>query len=458
MSKNVHFHFKTKELIELDKKHFLHPMTPPKSQAAQGPSLIFSEGNGIYVKNPEGETYLDGMSMLWNVNLGHGQKELAEVAKEQMTKIAFASSFKGFSNESAIRLSEKLASITPGDLDAVFFTSGGSESTDTAIKLSRFYWSLRGQQKKTKIIALEDAYHGITVAAQSVTGIPAFHDFSSSNIDGVLRAKPHLTNCELGDKSDPNYAGCIRDKIEKEGADTIAAVILEPVQGAGGVRIPPEGYLQAVRKLCDDYDILFIADEVICGFGRTGKMFGVENWGVVPDLMNIAKGITSGYSQLGGVLMKKAIRDTIVQYDGTLSHGFTYSGHPTACAVGLKNIEILERDDIITNVKNMEQVLTAGLQYLKDKHWSIANIRGIGLMAAFELYRDRENNKLFEGSVKPGEAVVNECFDRKLILRALGSHSEIVSIAPPLVINKQEIGEMINIIDASITSFEKRVG
>ncbi|WP_327365016.1 aminotransferase family protein [Virgibacillus dakarensis] len=448
---------KTMELIELDKKHYIHPTTPPKVQAEQGTPLIFADGKGVYCNSTNGERYFDGLSMLWNVNLGHGQQELAEAAKEQMLKMAYASSFKGYSNEPAIQLAEKLAALAPGDLNAVFYTSGGSESNDTAFKLARFYWSLKGQSKKRKIIALENGYHGVTVAAQTATGIPAFHDFADSNIADVFHAKPHLTNCESGDRHDPNYEGCIRDIVEKEGAETIAAVIMEPVQGSGGVHIPPKGYLRAVRKLCDEFGILFIADEVICGFGRTGEMFAVEHWDVVPDLMCFAKGVTSGYSQLGGVMMKQSIRDTIVQYEGVLSHGFTYSGHPTACAVALKNIEILERDHIIENTSKMEQTLKEGFNYLEDKHSHVTNCRAIGLLAAFELYEDRDTGKLFDLSVAPATTVVDECFDRKLILRTLGSNREIVAIAPPLVINKQEVEEMITIIDDAITAFEKKL-
>ncbi|MBB6454710.1 putrescine aminotransferase [Salirhabdus euzebyi] len=445
------------ELAELDKKYFLHPTTAPKVHAEQGPKIMFSEGKGIYVKDMDGNSYIDGVSMLWNVNLGHGQKELAEAAKEQMEKLAYSSSFIGYSNEPAVRLAEKLVSLAPGDLNSVFYTSGGSESNDTAFKLARFYWELKGQPKKRKIIALENAYHGVTIAAQTATSIPNFHTFSSSNISDVFHAKPHLTNCELGDKSDPNYEGCIRDIVEKEGADSIAAVIMEPVQGSGGVYIPPDGYLQAVRKLCDEFGILFIADEVITGFGRTGLMFGSENWDVVPDFLCFAKGVTSGYAQLGGVLIRQHIRDTIVQYEGVLSHGFTYSGHATACAVALKNIELMERDNIVVNAKNMEQVLADGFEYLKGKYDIVTKTRAIGLLSAFELYEDPTTEKPFDVSVMAAAKVGEECFSRKLLIRPIrvGEGKNIIAIAPPLVINKQEIEQLIAIIDDSISAFKK---
>ena len=446
------------QLAEWDKQYFLHPTTSPKAHVEQGPKLIFSDGDGIYVNDVNGNKYIDGISMLWNVNLGHGQQELAEAAKEQMAKLAFSSSFVSYSNEPAIRLAEKLASLAPGDLNAVFYTSGGSESNDTAFKLARFYWRMKGKPEKTKIIALERSYHGVTIAAQTATNVPAFHQFSGSKIPGIFHARPHRVDCERGEAHE-HGCGCIRDLIEREGADTIAAVILEPVQGSGGVYIPPDGYLEAVRQLCDEHNILMIADEVICGFGRTGKMFGVENWGVVPDLMTIAKGITSGYAQLGGVLIRQHIRDALVQYEDVLAHGFTYSGHPTACAVGLKNIEILERDNLIDHVRKMEQELKKGFRYLEDRHSIVTKTRAMGLLAGFELYADRDSETPFDPSVKAGLTFVEECFKRNLILRALRANEgyNIIAVSPPLTISKKEMEEMIHIMDDALQAFKKNL-
>ncbi|MFK9092570.1 aspartate aminotransferase family protein [Bacillus salipaludis] len=445
-------------LVDLDRKHFLHPTTMPKAHAEQGPKIIFSEGKGIYVTDVYGDTYIDGVSMLWNVNLGHGQKELAEAAKNQMEKLAFNSNFISYSNEPAIRLAEKLVSIAPGDLQSVFYTSGGSESNDTAIKLSRFYWQIKGKPEKRKVIALQDGYHGVTIAAQTATAIPNFHTFANSGISEVFHAKPHLTNCENGDRNDPNYNGCIRDLVEREGAETIAAVILEPIQGSGGVHIPPAGYIQAVRDLCDEFGILFIADEVICGFGRTGKMFGVDNWDVVPDLLCFAKGVSSGYSQLGGVLLHKEVHQTITQFEGLLSHGFTYSGHATACAVGLKTIEIIERDNLVEHTKNMELELKKGYEYLKKNHKFVTKDRAIGLLSAFELYEDPASNKPFDLSVQAATKVGEECFKRKLLIRPIrvAEGKNIIAVAPPLVIQKEEVEEIINILDDSLKAFSKK--
>ncbi|TCP30877.1 adenosylmethionine-8-amino-7-oxononanoate aminotransferase [Scopulibacillus darangshiensis] len=446
---------KMESLSELDRKHYLHPTTPAKMHFEQGPSIIVSEGKGINIKDVKGDEYIDAMSMLWNVNLGHGQKELADAAQEQMMKLAYSSSFFGNSHETAIQLAEKLASLTPDDLNVVFYTSGGSESNDTAFKLSRYYWQIKGQPERTKIIGLERAYHGVTMGATSATGVREFQNFVNAKAPDFFHAKAHQTNCELGDKSDPNYEGCIRDIVEKEGPDTIAAVILEPVQGAGGVLFPPEGYMQAVRKLCDEFGILMITDEVITGFGRTGKMFGVNNWDVVPDMMTVAKGITSGYSQLGAVIMKEKIRDEIVKTDDVLFHGFTYSGHPTACAVALKNLEILERDNLVVNAKNMEKVLKDGMAFLEEKHSIVTKTRALGLLGAFELYEDPASGKPFDPSIAAAHKVVDECFKRKLILRtAEWDGDNIVAIAPALIVNKQEIENIISILDESITAFE----
>lgn len=444
----------TKQLIELDKKHFIHPASNPNVSATEGPSVIFSKGKGMYVTNEiDGKEYIDAMSMLWNVNIGHGQEAITEAAKEQLDKIAYSSAFKGFSTEPTIKLAAKLAELAPGDLNAVFLTSGGSESNDTNMKLARFYWGIKGKPEKRNFIALDKAYHGVTVAAQTATGIPAFHEFADFNIDGVLRAQAHLTACEKGDTSQPDYEKSIRGVIEKEGAENIAAVILEPIQGAGGVNVPPEGYIQAVRDLCDEFNILMIADEVICGFGRTGKMFGVDNWDVVPDMMSIAKGISSGYAQLGGALINDEIRDTIQAYEGVLAHGFTYSGHPLSCAIALKNIEIIEEQNLAQNAKEMEAEMLKGFKYLEEKHDIVTNVRCVGLLGAIDLYEDRDAGKLFADNVFPANNIVDECFKRQMIVRSVGAHNQTVAFAPPLTVTKEEVKEIIDIVDEALTAF-----
>ncbi|MDV2686312.1 aspartate aminotransferase family protein [Alkalihalophilus lindianensis] len=463
MTSNEQLLMTTKEvratLSDLDKKHIIHPVASPKRHVSQGPKIIFSEGKGIHVKDINEQVFIDGVSMLWNVNVGHGKKELAQIAHNQMSQMAYSSTFYGYANEPAIRLAEKIASLTPGDLDTIFYTSGGSESNDTAIKLSRFYWQLNGFSNKKKIISLKRGYHGVTVSAQRATGIDAFRNFSGSADPEIFNAKAHLTECELGDKSHPEYPGCIRSMIEEMGSDQVAAVIIEPIQGAGGVHVPPEGYLKAVRQLCDEYNILLIADEVICGFGRTGKMFGVDHWEITPDLMCIAKGITSGYIPLGGVVMNNRVAGTIKEYNDILPHGFTYSGHPTACAVGLKNIEIVEREGLVENAHQMGKELVKGFKYLGDKHEFFTNPRTVGLLAGFDLKKDPSLNVPFDQSTQAAVSIVEECYQRGLLIRCFDFEPgmNIVAIAPPLIIQKEEVETIISIVDDALSVFSKKL-
>ncbi|MFD2215485.1 aspartate aminotransferase family protein [Metabacillus endolithicus] len=446
------------ELAEIDKKHYLHPTTPPKLHYLQGPSTIFSEGKGVYLKDIEGKERIDGVSMLWNVNLGYGNEELAEAAKEQMLKLSYSSSFSGQSNEPAILLSQKVASLAPGDLNVCFFTSGGSESNDTAFKLARFYWKLKGKPERTKIISLEQSFHGVTVGATSATGIEGFQNFTTSNAPNFLKAEAHALEAELGDKNAPNYSRSIRGVIEAEGADTIAAVIVEPIQGAGGVRFPPEGYLQAVRKLCDEHGILMIADEVICGFGRTGKMFGVENYEVVPDFLCVAKGISSGYAHLGAVVMREHIREVFVKSDEMMFHGFTYSGHPMACAVGLKNLEIIERDQLVENSRIRGEELLRGLKFLESNFKHVTQVRGLGLLAGIELLKDPENGVPFDPTDHAAARYTEICMNLGLQLRSFDwKGTNTVALAPPLIITKKQVEDMINIMSDALIAFEKQV-
>ncbi|HLQ94963.1 MAG TPA: aspartate aminotransferase family protein [Pseudogracilibacillus sp.] len=446
------------ELAKIDRRNIIHPQSNPKQQAENGPKIIFKDGDRIYLNDIENRTYIDGVSMLWNVNLGHGNKEIAQASYDQMAKAAYTTTFYGYMNEATARLAEKITSLTPGDLNAIFFTSGGSESNDTAFKLSRFYWQLKGYQNKRKIISLKRGYHGVTIGAQRATGIDAFRDFSGEVHQDIVNAKPHLTECERGDTSHPEYEGCIRDIIEKEGADNIAAVIMEPIQGAGGVHVPPEGYLKAVRDLCDEHNVHFIADEVITGFGRTGKMFGVDHWEVVPDFMSMAKGITSGYAQLGGVAMTEDIRDTLNSYDDMLPHGFTYSGHPAACAVGLKNIEIVEREGLVDHAHKMGEKLREGMQYLEDTHPIFSNNRNRGLLAGMDIVKDRDSNSLFRDEEKASAKLIDYCYNRDLLIRSFDFEPgmNIVAIAPPLIVTEKEIDKIVNIMDAAAGDFIKQ--
>ncbi|MBY0154251.1 aspartate aminotransferase family protein [Cytobacillus firmus] len=428
------------ELAELDKKHFMHPTSPIQQQQENGPAYIFTKGDGIYLEDVHGKKVIDGMSSLWNVNIGHGRKELGIAAMEQMNKLAFSSCFATFSNEPAIRLAAKIAEVTPGDLNATFFTSGGSEANDTAYKLARHYWILKGQPEKKKIISRIKSYHGVAMGATSATGLKPFRDFTNSLAPDFY----HTDNFS---------AKAFEEAVISEGPDTIAAFIAEPVQGAGGVHIAPEEYFKNVRSICDKYNILFITDEVITGFGRTGKYFGIEHYGVAPDLMCFAKGVTSGYAQLGGVVLSEKIYEDFKRLStGTLLHGYTYSGHPMACAVALKNIEIIENENLIENAKNMGAEMLKGFRWIQGEREIVKNVRALGLMGAIEL----NSQQSAAGPLAP--LIVNEAAKQGLICRSVVfDKMDILVFAPPLSINKQEIDRLVEIIHHAIYQIEQKL-
>lgn len=419
------------EWAELDKKYFLHPTSPIKQQQEQGPAFIFVKGEGVYLEDVSGKRLIDGMSSLWNVNIGHGRQELGQAAAAQMNTLAFSSCFATFSNEPAIKLAAKIAEISPGDLTATFFTSGGSEANDTAYKLARHYWILKGMPDKKKIISRNRSYHGVAMGSTSATGLKPFRDFTNSIAPDFY----HVENLS---------ADALREVIEKEGPDTIAAFVAEPVQGAGGVHIAPDDYFKKIRKICDDYDILFIADEVITGFGRTGTYFGLDHYGVTPDLMCFAKGVTSGYAQLGGVVLSQLIFDDLKKLStGTLLHGYTYSGHPMACAVALKNIEIIENENLIQNAQKMGEQMLKGFKWLQDKYSLIREVRGLGLMGAIELQSSPKQS---------APMIVTKAAELGLICRSVVFDTmDILVFAPPLTITKQEMEKMIDILDRAIS-------
>ncbi|MFF5994452.1 aspartate aminotransferase family protein [Lysinibacillus sp. KU-BSD001] len=429
------------DLKKLDQKHFLHPTTSVAQQQLDGPAAIFTEGKGIYLKDIEGKTYIDGMSSLWNVNIGHGREEMAEVAKEQMAKLAFSSCFATFSNEPAILLATKIAELAPGDLNTVFFTSGGSESNDTAIKLARHYWLLKGQPQRQKIISRTHSYHGVAMGATNATGLQAFRDFTNSPAPDF-----HYVY-----KDSPQH---LRETIEALGPETVAAFISEPVQGAGGVNVPQKDYFKEIRQICDEYGILFIADEVITGFGRTGKMFGMEHFGVVPDMMSFAKGVSSGYVQLGGVIIsEKMHKDFCELSKGTLMHGYTYSGHALACRIGLKNIEIVEQEGLVENAAKMGDALLEGFKMLQEKYDFISGVRTFGLLGAIELTKSRETGELFDTPLSP--IFVQETMKRGLILRTVTYDQDTVVFSPPLILSKAEVDEMLRILDETFEYVQK---
>lgn len=421
-----------KELIDLDKKHFIHPTSNMKQLQEDGPAFVFTEGDGIYLKDIEGRKLMDSLSSLWNVNIGHGREDIAEVAKEQMMKLAFTSTFNNWSHEPVIRLAEEIAKWTPGDLNATFFTSGGSESNDTAFKTVRHYWKIKGKPEKKKIISRKLSYHGVAMGATSATGIEQFHTFTTS-----IAPDFHYVDSTIE---------ALQEMIKTEGADTIAAYISEPVQGSGGVNMPPKEYFQQVREICNKNDILFISDEVICGFGRTGKNFGIDNYDVIPDIITMAKGVTSGYAPLGGMIISDRIyQELIEKTDGNFWHGYTYSGHPTAAAVALKNLEIIKNENLIDHVNIVGEQMLKGFEWIKEQNSNVTEVRGIGLLGAISLERE-------SASVDPiGPKVVAEALKKGLICRSIVyDGQDTLAFAPPFPITGKQMDEMIEIVNDSI--------
>ncbi len=438
----------TEQLIEQDIAHHLHPVTNLHRHRQAGP-LVLVEGKGSKVRDSQGRWYLDGFAGLWNVNVGHGRTELAEVAREQMARLAFQPTFFGLATPPAIELAAKMHQLLPHH-SHFQFTSGGAESNETAIKIARYYWALSGQPEKTKIISRRMAYHGIAMGALAATGVPAYHaDFGPLPPGFLYLSAPHAYRNNPG-LSEPEFVAMLAKELEeliaREGAETIAAFIGEPVQGAGGVVPPPEGYWQAIGPILKKHNILLIADEVITGFGRTGQMFAQETYGFQADITTFAKGITSGYVPLGGVGLSRPIYETIAAPDRMFMHGFTYSGHPVACAVALANIEIIEREQLWLNAAERGAQLLRGLGQL-EAHPHVGNVRGKGLMALVEVVEDKASKKTFEPRWEIGQRLMETSRRKGVIVRCNDTG---FAVAPPLVITEAEVDELVDALGETL--------
>ncbi|HEY8745324.1 MAG TPA: aspartate aminotransferase family protein [Chloroflexota bacterium] len=411
------------ELGALDRAHQIHPQQLDVDHLAP---VVFARGEGAILWDADGRRYLDGLSCLWNVNVGHGRRELATAAADQMATLAFANNYVGFGNEPAIRLAARLAELAPGDLNHVFFTTGGAESNESAFKLARFYWSLRGRPEKVKIISRSGGYHGVGMGAMAATGLPAYWTHFGPLPPGFSQV-PAMS------------AEALEAHIQAEGPETVAAFIAEPVQGVAGVMPPPPDYFPQVRAICDRYDVLLIADEVITGFGRTGRYWGLQNWNVTPDILSFAKGVTSGYLPLGGIIFSERIRAEMrAEAQERFMHAYTYSGHPTCCAVGLRNLEIIEKEGLVARAAASGRRMLNSLTALQSRP-DVVEVRGLGMMAAVEFRT---------GSGIAARALV-EARRRGLITRFREEH---LLLAPPLVTSEAELDEMTDIFCASVAA------
>ncbi|MCA0241083.1 MAG: aspartate aminotransferase family protein [Proteobacteria bacterium] len=436
----------TQELQAADAAHFLHPFTDHLGLAKKGARVI-TRADNIYLWDSDGHKILDAMSGLWCVNVGYGQQALVDAATRQMRQLPFYNAFFQTATPPAIELAELLASVTPPHFKRVFFSGSGSEGNDTVVRMVRRYWDLLGQPQRQVIISRHNAYHGSTMAGASLGGMAGMHAQGGLPIPGIVHIEQPYWWAHGRGLSKDDFgrlaASWLEDKIQEVGAENVAAFIGEPVQGAGGVIIPPATYWPEIQRICDAHGILLVSDEVICGFGRTGQWFGCETLGFKPDLMTFAKGVTSGYVPLGGVMVGDRVADVLVQQGGEFAHGYTYSGHPVACAVGIANIKLIQQLDLVRHVREDVGPLLAEAYAQLSEHPLVGSAETCGLMAALLLVKDKARGTAFAEDREVGMLCRSHCFREGLIMRAVGDR---MIIAPPLVITRAQVDEMVALI------------
>jgi putrescine aminotransferase len=439
--------FDTRAIQQLDSAHFLHPFTDHNALKAKG-ARVMVRGDGVWLWDSEGNRILDAMSGLWCVNIGYGRTSMADAVHQQIQTLAFYNSFFNTTNVPAVRLAALLVEISPPQFSHVFFTGSGSEANDTIVRMIRRYWELEGQPDRNVIISRQNAYHGSTIAGASLGGMAGMHAQGGPMVPGIVHiGQPSWVESGHGMSEDEFglvAAGWLEERIRELGPDKVAAFYGEPVQGAGGVVIPPRTYWPEVQRICDKYGILLVADEVICGFGRLGSWFGSELMGIRPDLIAFAKGVTSGYIPLGGVLVGERVAGVLTAEGGDFNHGFTYSGHPVACAAALENIRILQDEQLVQKVARDTGPYLKGQFGALLEHPLVGYADSCGFVAGLNLVRKKaaaiHDCELFDGDLGVGMICRGHMFDNGVIMRAVG---ERMIIAPPLVMTRAEIDEMI---------------
>ncbi len=428
---------------ELDKEHHLHPFTDHK-ELHKKRSRIITRADGVYIYDVDGNKLLDGMSGLWCVNAGYGRDELIDAATQQMRELPYYNNFFQCSHPPAIALAAALEEISQPQFQRVFFAGSGSESNDTIVRMVRTYWDLLEQPQRHTIISRKNAYHGSTVAAASLSGMKPMHRQSGLPIPGIVHVEqPYWFGSDQSmspEEFGVAVAKSIEEKINEIGSDKVAAFIGEPIQGAGGVIIPPTSYWPEVQRICDEYGVLLISDEVITGFGRLGEWFGADYFGIRPDFMPFAKGVTSGYLPLGGVLISDRVADVLIDKGGEFFHGYTYSGHPAACAVALANVSLLQREGLVERVKDdIGPYLQKGWQSLAE-HPLVGEARMVGLMGALELVKNKQPVERFDEKQGVGTICRDALIDNGLVLRSVG---DTIVCAPPLTLTHEEADELL---------------
>ena len=440
----------------LDSAHHLHPFTDHK--ALHGGKLrLITGADGVFLHDADGHRILDGMAGLWCVNVGYSRPELVAAAATQMTKLPYYNTFFKTTTEPVVALSARLAGLAPDGFNHAFFGCSGSDAVDTALRMARVYWQSLGRPEKRIIIGREYGYHGSTTLGASAGGMVDMHR-QAGDVPGFGHVLPPYWYGYGGQMSEAEFgvyaARQLEHEIKRLGASNIAAFIGEPVQGAGGVIIPPDTYWPEVNRICKEHDILLIADEVICGFGRTGQMFGTNTFGIKPDLMTLAKAITSGYLPLSAVLVNDRVADVLINDTGEFYHGFTYSGHPVACALALANLDIVENEGLVARAAAMGEVLRAQLHSALADHPMVGEIRALGLIGAVELVAHKPTRRFFADRGRVGAICRDYCFENDLVLRAV---RDTMVFSPPLIISQDEIAMLVSRLTSAINQTYERV-
>lgn len=446
----------TVDLADLDRRYLFHPFTSLEAHEKHGPPVVMVRGEGVMLEDTSGRQYIDAMAGLWCVNVGYGREEIADAMRQQALKLPYCHSFSSMASDTPALLAERLIAIAPGPMSKVFFGNSGSDANDTQVKLVWYYNNVRGKPEKKKIIARKRGYHGVTIMAGGMTGLPGVH----AGFDLPLSFVKHTTAphrlWEGHGLSDAEFVDRLVDDlvrlIDQEGANTIGAMILEPVMGAGGVIVPPAGYYEAVQQVLAEHDILLIADEVICGFGRLGHMFGCEALDITPDLITIAKGVTSAYFPLSGVMVSEKVWRTIVEGGkkyGAFGHGYTYSSHPIGAAVAIANLDIIESDSLVEAAAANGAYMHRVLQSAFAEHPLVGEVRGFGLIGAVEFVDRKDPPAAFDPELAVGARIAKKALEGGVITRAL-PNADSVAFSPPLIITKKQIETMVSVVKEAV--------
>ncbi len=452
---------KTAKWQRQDSAHHLHPFTNPKDLLDK-PARVIESAEGVYLTDSDGNLLLDMMAGLWCVNMGYGRPELIEAVERQIRQLPYYNLFFKTSTPPAAELSQLLAEVSPAHINHTFFTNSGSEANDTALRMIWRYWDLLGKPAKRIVISRKNAYHGSTIAASSLGGMTDMHKQGGVIPDIVHVEQPYWFDrrVELGRDFDRDEFGrqaaqSIADKIEALGVDRVAAFIAEPIQGAGGVIVPPDSYWPEVKKICEHYEILFVADEVICGFGRTGEWFGTNYYDLTPDFMPIAKGLSSGYLPIGGVMVADRVSEVLTNKGGEFNHGFTYSGHPVCAAAAIANLRLMQQTGIVDSVRETTApYLQKRLRELGE-HPLVGEVRGLGMLGALELVRDKQDFVRFDKDLHVGTICRDLCFENNLVMRAVGDS---MIISPPLVLEAADVDAFVERAWQCLDLTQKAIG